>query len=103
MGVKDIKGEAMTDQKNFRCCEKCGKKLIERGNNGIWHFVFGRQRTNEGELSRIAPVEMHIYGSLKMKCFRWECRKQHPEHWNVLNFFPFRDDFDSSTSDNQPS
>jgi hypothetical protein len=23
-----------------------------------------------------------------MRCFRKECREKHPDHWNILNYFP---------------
>lgn len=69
----------------FFVCEKCGKKLIERRENGLWHFVFGKQKDEEGNLVGIAPVEMFIYGSVKLRCLRRGC-----EHWNVLNHFPFK-------------
>ena len=70
------------DQKikpSFEVCEKCGKRLIERMPNGLWHFMFGKPK--EGETS--APVEMYIQGNLKIKCLRRSCG-----HWNILNYFP---------------
>ncbi len=66
-------------------CEKCKKKLIERKENGLWHFAFGKYRDDDGNLLGIPPVEMYIYGSVKIKCLRRGCN-----HWNILNFFPFR-------------
>jgi len=68
----------------FYLCEKCNKKLIERGDNGMWHFVFGKTKDEEGKLTGIPPVDMHIWGSIKMRCIRRGCG-----HWNVLNFLPF--------------
>jgi len=65
---------------SFIRCEKCGKKLIARQGNGIWHFRFGRSEDG-GE----PPVDMKIYGSIKMKCLRRSCR-----HINILNHFPFK-------------
>lgn len=59
-------------------CEKCGKKLLERKPNGIWHFKFGRK---PGKTEPV--VDILIYGSLKFKCTRDSCR-----FVNVLNFFP---------------
>lgn len=70
-------------KRSFFRCEKCGKKLIERLPNGCWRFVFGKA----GELA-FAPVEMKIHGSLVMRCLRRTCRKENPNYWNVLNFFP---------------
>lgn len=63
----------------FICCQKCGRKLIERKSNGLWHFIFGKP--NKGD--NFIPVEMFIQGSIKMKCFRKSCG-----HWQVLNYFP---------------
>ena len=65
-------------------CEKCGKKLIERKDNGVWHFAYGRRMDEQGNVTGRAPVEMYIYGSVKIRCLFKEC-----DHWNVLNFFPF--------------
>jgi hypothetical protein len=75
--------------KFFRC-EKCWKRIIERKENGLWYFAFGRQRNSDGNLSNECPVEIYIYGSIRIKCLRKECG-----HWNILNFFPFQF-FDSS-------
>jgi len=58
-------------------CEKCGKKLIERNPNGVWHFQFGKQRTS-GSI-----VDIEIHGSIKMTCLRRSCR-----HVNNLHYFP---------------
>jgi hypothetical protein len=71
-------------KRSFFRCEKCGKKLIERLPNGCWRFVFGK--TNDA--SFFIPVEMKIHGSLVMRCLRRTCRREHPQHWNVLNYFP---------------
>ena len=62
----------------FIYCEKCGKKLLERRANGIWHFKFGRI---EGRDETI--VDILFYGSLKFKCTRRSCG-----HINTLNYFP---------------
>lgn len=59
------------------CCEKCGKRLIERTKGGLWHFKFGRSKGDD------FVVDMKIYGSLKLTCLRKSCR-----HENVLNFLP---------------
>jgi len=69
----------------FRC-SICGKLLMERQSNGLWHFLFGR-RPEESETVQF-PVDMLIHGSIKMKCLRRSCRAKSPDHWNVLNFFP---------------
>lgn len=69
----------------FRC-SICGKLLMERQSNGLWHFLFGR-RPDEQDVVQF-PVDMLIHGSIKMKCLRRSCRTKSPDHWNVLNFFP---------------
>lgn len=71
-------------KRSFFRCEKCGKKLIERLPNGCWRFIFGK--TNDS--GHFIPVEMKIHGSLVMRCLRRTCRREHPNHWNVLNYFP---------------
>jgi hypothetical protein len=77
MGIESqIKG------KFFRC-EECGRIIIERLPNGFWKFVFGRKRTRKGVLLQHCPVEMFIFGSVKMKCLGITC-----DHWTTLNFFP---------------
>ena len=65
-------------------CTKCGKKIIKRKENGLFHFVFGSTRDDNGNLTGQAPVDMYVYGSVKLKCLRRECGA-----WNVLNYFPF--------------
>ena len=65
-------------------CSQCGKRLIGRRDNGVWYFRFGRQKDEEGNFMGEAPVEIYIYGSVKIKCLRREC-----SHWNTLDFFPF--------------
>lgn len=67
------------DLKNFVTCPKCGKKLIERKKNGLWHFIFGKS-TDGGNY---VPVEMFIQGNLRIKCLRRSCG-----HWITLNYFP---------------
>jgi hypothetical protein len=66
-------------QTSFVVCEKCGKKLIERKANGIFHFVFGKS----GENNSTAPVDLYIQGNLKIKCLRRSCG-----HWQVLTYLP---------------
>jgi len=77
------------DIKSFYRCSKCGKKLIERKQNGIWRFLFGKNP----DRSNIVPVCMEIYGSVKMKCIRRSCREKYPDHWNEFNFLPNGEDF----------
>jgi len=79
------------EKKNFICCEKCGKKLIERLPNGLWYFCFGRPPDGGGSV-----VELLIHGSLKMTCLRRTCR-----HENVLNYFPNQNNFKHEEKPNQ--
>lgn len=62
----------------FVKCEKCGKRLIEKKENGLWYYSFGKSADEA-----CSPVEIYIYGSIKIKCTRKSCR-----HWNVLTKFP---------------
>jgi len=81
MGGKDI----MThDKKQFVYCEKCHGRLIERASDGSWHFVFGKSK--DGDKNKTSPVDIHIKGEVKIKCFRKRCG-----HWTVLPFIPFFD------------
>jgi len=67
---------------NFVLCEKCGKKLIERLPNGLYHFLFGRSVGTPGG----PVVDITIHGNLKIKCLRRSC-----QHVNILNYFPFEE------------
>lgn len=78
MGQQDLSTEA-TDGSFFIKCEHCGKKIIKRLPNGLWHFVFGR-KPSSGDF---IPVELFIYGSVKIRCWHRECNK-----FNTLHFFP---------------
>lgn len=59
-------------------CEKCGKKLLTRQDNGLWKFMFGRYGKDNKPV-----VDMEIHGSLKMVCIKKSCR-----HLNIFDFFP---------------
>ena len=72
--------EEKKEKKKFFYCEKCGKKLIQRLPNGMWRFIFGKS----GDGTDSPPVDIEIYGSLRMKCLRRGCN-----HRNVLTYFPF--------------
>jgi hypothetical protein len=63
-------------------CEKCGKKLIKRRENGVFVFKFGRNKDKTDVL-----VDIEILGSIKIKCFREENGKM-CGHENIINFFP---------------
>lgn len=74
-----------SNRSRYFVCEKCGKKLIYRKDNGLWHFAFGKVKDEGGKPTGESPVEMYIHGSIKIKCLRRECG-----HWNILNHFPFK-------------
>jgi len=79
------------NKKQFVRCTICGKTLLERQHNGFWRFMFGREKPS----GRI-PVDIIIYGSVKMRCIRRDCRKTNPEHWNIFNIFPHQNEFEQS-------
>lgn len=79
MGLQDMTVKPV----KFYYCEKCGKRLIGRQSNGIWHFVFGKKKTRDGKLLDYCPVEMFIHGSVQMRCIDRDCG-----HMNTLNYFP---------------
>ena len=62
-------------------CKNCGRPLIRRQGNGIWHFVFGRQVGGNRP-----AVDMLIHGNIKLRCWRSDCG-----HVNTLNFLPKRE------------
>jgi len=64
----------------FVQCERCGKKLIKRLSNGLWHFKFGRDMNGYGN----PPVDILIHGNLQIKCLNRDCG-----HINTLNYYPF--------------
>lgn len=69
----------MNDNRTFIHCEKCGKRLIARLTNGLFHFMFGKNVPG----SEGSPVELFIHGSVKIRCLRRSCR-----HMNTLTYFP---------------
>jgi hypothetical protein len=73
-------------------CPHCGRRLIGRLSNGVWHFVFGKAIS---EHSNFVPVELFINGSLQIRCFRRDCGKM-----VTLNYFPNTDTIDQSKDDN---
>jgi hypothetical protein len=68
-------------------CKYCNKKLIERGEDGTYHFVFGAPRDEEGTIVGEPPVDLLILGNIQMVCIRRTCRKV-----NILNFLPSPND-----------
>lgn len=87
---------AKPENKSVVYCEKCGKKLIERLSNGLWYFVFGKRRKQNGEFASRCPVNMIIHGSLLMQCISSEngCG-----HWNTLNYLPNLNEFQSVSTE----
>lgn len=77
-------------RKVFFRCSRCGKKLIERLPNGYWKFCFGRNRQDDDDdLPIMDPIiDMTIYGSVKIKCYRRSCRAGFPDHVNQFDFVP---------------
>lgn len=72
-------------KKMFYHCSLCGKRLIERMPNGLLRFRFG-EKFEKGET--VYPVvDIKIHGSIRMQCFRSDCRIRNPDHWNTINFF----------------
>jgi len=69
----------MIQVKNFYKCKKCGKIIIERRTDGLFHFVFGKS----GKSGKRPPVEIIIHGNVKMRCLRRNC-----DTWNTFNFLP---------------
>jgi len=76
----------------FVRCSLCGKQILKRQENGLWRFMFGRSK----DLGFV-PVDMIIYGSVKMRCLRRKCRSENPDHWNIFQMFPHKDNFQQST------
>ncbi|KKN05871.1 hypothetical protein LCGC14_1083000 [marine sediment metagenome] len=68
----------MGEEQKFLHCSKCGKRLIERLSNGMFVFKFGKSKGTQ----RI-PVELQIYGSVKMSCIRGTC-----DHISIFIHFP---------------
>lgn len=73
----------------FYTCEMCGGKLIERLPNGVWKFRFGKQPG-----MKTPAVDIEIYGSLRIKCWRRYC-----QHVNTLTYFPGQDFPNGNQSD----
>ena len=69
------------NKKVFYTCEKCQKRLIQRLPNGTWKFLYGRNPKFSKKI--YPPVEMYIFGSLKMRCLSNNC-----DHMNTFNYFP---------------
>lgn len=67
----------MKMQSEFVVCVKCGKRLISKRQDGLWYFCFGKSMDGN------TPVEMYIFGSIRIKCIRKSCG-----HWNDLSHFP---------------
>lgn len=73
-------GNDNLEKGTFITCPVCGKRVIERKKNGLFHFIFGKpSKTDKG----FVPVEMFIQGNIKIKCLRRTCG-----HWFTLNYLP---------------
>lgn len=70
-------------REGFYCCEKCGKKLIKRMPNGLWHFCFGRRKGAVGQMGTRCPVNIFVHGSVRIQCLSDSCR-----HLNTFMYFP---------------
>jgi hypothetical protein len=70
-------------KESFYFCEKCGKKLIKRLPNGLWHFCFGRRKWMSGDIGNKCPVNIYVHGSIRMQCLSDTCR-----HINTFTYFP---------------
>ena len=63
----------------FIKCEKCGKNLIQRLPNGLFHFKFGKNEDGK------TPVDIKIHGNIQMRCLRGSCG-----HTQTINFFDLK-------------
>ena len=67
---------------------------MRRRHNGLFSFAFGKWSREikvviNGKEVPLGPlVQIEIFGSLRMKCFRELCRIKCPDHWNEFTFFP---------------
>jgi len=68
-------------EEKFIMCPHCGRKLLTRLPNGLWHFMFGKSQPGT-----FVPVDIYIHGSLRIRCFRRDCGK-----FVTLNYFPPND------------
>lgn len=81
MGGKDIM--------KFLDCRQCGEGFIKFDmNTGLGHFKYGKaikgKESRSNEDKRYNPVDIYIWGTVKMRCFR--CGT-----WNYISFFPKTD------------
>lgn len=79
----------MKEDKNFYKCTKCGKINIERMENGLFRFIFGKKKNS----IRRSPVEMIIHGNIKMRCIRCTC-----DEWLIFNLLPTPNDWETPTN-----
>jgi hypothetical protein len=79
----------LTDD-NFLVCKKCGKKLIKYLPSGLFQFMWGRGRDENGDFSSHCPVEIQIHGQVQMKCTAKGC--------DCINTFSAFDDFRKGVS-----
>lgn len=70
-------------KEGWHFCAKCGKKMIKRLPNGLWHFAFGRRKWMTGSTGNKCPVNLFIHGSVRIQCLSESCR-----YMNTFTYFP---------------
>lgn len=72
--------------REFIMCSVCNKPIISYDRDKkVLYFRFGKDITREESMT---PVNMEItlpVEGFKMQCFRRDCRKNHPDHWNLID------------------
>lgn len=66
-------------------CEKCGKTIgsVDKENKQF-SFRFGKSKEREDSITPVVIDVTFPVKELKMKCFRKECRREYPDHWNIV-------------------
>lgn len=67
----------MEEQESWVYCAQCGKRLLKRKPNGVFHLKFGKNNQNE------AVIDLKIFGTIQIKCFREQC-----QYVNTFTLFP---------------
>jgi len=71
------------EKDQFMRCSLCNKTLIKKESADKFVFLFGKNP----QAPDFIPVEIEIEiigGSIKMRCIRKRCRREHPNHWNII-------------------